>query len=288
MRPTRSTTTSSVLAVTLVLLPLACRHPAPPIAEPRTAPVVRPPAERPISSGLDVLRRVREAHDDSAPSLISFTQATTTYLASGGQLQQRWRIIVAPPLRMRSDYLPLTTRSGALQLGVQNYSFQNGRRTSLQTQVNATLLLGFGAFAQAPESTMRHLDSLGVKSTVIRRDTAGGRPVWVIGAEAGDLTSDQLWVDAQRWIPIRLIDRETRGTRTTITDYRFSEFAEHGGVPIVTTLLIYRDQRLTVRYEHRDVRINPAVSDAAFDPARWVEGQPPLPATTPSTTPRGP
>jgi outer membrane lipoprotein-sorting protein len=127
-----------------------------------------------------------------------------------------------------------------------------------------------------------------VKSAVIRRDTAGGRPVWVIGAAAGDLTSDQLWIDAQRWTPVRLIDRETRGTRTTITDYRFSEFVEHGGMPIVTTLLIYRDQRLTVRYEHRDIRINPTVSDAAFDPARWVEGQPPLPVTTPSTTPRSP
>jgi hypothetical protein len=287
MRPTRSTTTS-LPPVAFVLLALACRQPAPPVATPRPAPAPRPPAERAISSGLDVLRRMREAHDDSIPNTIAFTQATTTYLVSGGQLQQRWRIIVAPPMRMRSDYLPLSTRSGSLQIGAQNYSFQNGRRTSMQSQVNATLLLGFGAFAQPPESTLRHLDSLGVKSSVIRRDTAGGRPVWIIGAEAGDLTSDQLWVDVERWVPVRLINRETRGTRTTITDYRFSEYAEHGGIPIVTTLLIYRDQRLTVRYEHRDIRVNPAVSDAAFDPARWVEEQPPLTVTTPSTTPRSP
>ena len=210
-----------------------------------------------------------------SPRILSFVQANTVYLASG-QVQQRWRVIVAPPMRMRMDYLPLTSRTGYLYLGDDVISFQNGRRTSTQSQVSPTLLLAFGVFAQAPEVSRRFLDSLGVRDDVVRRDTLGGRTVWVVGAPAGDVSSDQIWVDAERWVPVRIIDRETHGTRTTITDMRLNDYATHGGLPLATTVLVYRDRRLALRQELREIRVNPALPDGAFDPARWTEAQPPL------------
>ncbi|HYD51200.1 MAG TPA: hypothetical protein VEA99_01185, partial [Gemmatimonadaceae bacterium] len=233
------------------------------------------PAERPIATGLDVLGRMRAAHADSVPRALSFIQANTVYLASG-QVQQRWRVIVAPPMRMRMDYLPLTSRTGYLYLGDDVIAFQNGRRTSTQSQVSPTLLLSFGVFAQEPEVSRRFLDSLGVRNDLVRRDTIAGRTAWVIGAPAGDLSSDQIWVDTARWVPLRIIDRETRGTRTTITDMRLTDYVTHGGLPVATTVLVYRDRRLALRQELRDVRVNPTLPESAFDPTRWVEGQPPL------------
>lgn len=270
MRPT--STSLTILPAAVALLAAACGRPA---AAPAPAPAPREPAERPIASGADVLRRMRAEHGDVVPRTLSFVQANTVYLASG-QVQQRWRVFVAPPMRMRMEYLPLTTRTGFLYVGNEVHAFQNGRRTSTQRQVNPTLLLAFGAFAQSPEATARFLDSLGVEDAMVRRDTIAGRRAWVIGAPAGDLTRDQLWVDAERWVPLRIIDRETRGTRTTVTDTRFTDYAEHGGLPIAGTLLVYRDRRLALRQELRDVRVNPAIPEGAFDPARWVEAQPPL------------
>lgn len=242
---------------------------------PGTSPSSRPSAERPITTGLDVLRRMRAGRGDSMPRSVSFVQANTVYLGSG-QVQQRWRVIVSTPMRMRMDYLPLTTRTGFLYLGDDVHAYQTGRKTSTQAQVNPTLLLLFGVASQPVETTQRLLDSLGVRSTPVRRDTIAGRRVWVVGAEAGDVSTDQLWIDAERWIPLRVIDRETRGTRTTITDTRYTDYVDHGGLSLPSVLLVYRDRRLALKQELRDVRVNPAVPEAAFDPARWVEAQPPL------------
>ena len=280
MRPTMShlslaaeRSARAFVAATGVGLALGACAGAPAATPPSPEPAR--PVERRITTGLDVLERMRQAHGESVPRALSFVQANTVYLASG-QVQQRWRVIVAPPMRMRMDYLPLTSRTGYLYLGDDVISFQNGRRTSTQSQVSPTLLLAFGVFAQSPEVSRRFLDSLGVKDEIVRRDPLGGRTVWVIGAPAADVSSDQIWVDAERWVPLRIIDRETRGTRTTITDMRLDDYAEQGGLPVASTVLVYRDRRLALRQELREIRVNPALPDGTFDPARWVEAQPPL------------
>jgi outer membrane lipoprotein-sorting protein len=272
----RSTTSrllrSTPLALVACLGAAGCRRGT--SAPARTTPAPRPAAPRGITSGADVLERMHATYGARAPRNVSFVQANTVYLGSG-QVQQQWRIVVAPPGRMRMDYLPLTSRTGFLYVGDDAWSFQNGRRSTLQAQVNPTLFLAFGVFAQPVGASRRLLDSLGVRSTLVRRDTTGGRPAWVIGAEAGDLSSDQVWVDAERWVPLRLIDRETRGTRTTVTDTRFTEYLDAGGLPVARTLLVYRDRKLALKQELREVKVNVALPELAFDPAHWVDAQPP-------------
>lgn len=231
------------------------------------------PAPRTISTGADVVERMRRAHGDSVPRALSFVQANTVYLASG-QVQQQWRVLVAPPGRMRMDYVPLSTRTGYLYLGSTVHAFQSGRRSATTAEVNPTLLAAFGLYAHPAEVSSRLLDSLGVKAGAVRRDTLAGRPAWVVGAASGDLSADQLWVDAERWVPLRVIDRETRGTRTTVTDLRFADYEPAGGLPLARTVTLHRDGRLVMRQQLRDVRVDPPVTDATFDPAQWVAGQP--------------
>lgn len=257
-----------VAAVPAALLLAACgRTPA------ATGAPAATPAPRTISTVADVLERMRAAHGDSLPRAVSFVQANTVYLASG-QVQQQWRVVVAPPGRMRMDYVPLTLRTGYLYLRDTVHAFQSGRRTATTSEVNPTLLAAFGLVAHPVATSSRLLEALGVKGSVVRRDTTAGRPAWVIGAAAGDLASDQLWVDAEHWVPLRVIDRETRGTRTTVTDLRFSDYQPAGGLPLARTITVHRDGRLAMRQVLRDVRVDPPVTDATFDPAQWVAGQP--------------
>lgn len=231
------------------------------------------PTPRGISNAADVLERMRAAHGDSVPRALSFLQANTVFLASG-QVQQQWRVLVAPPGRMRMDYMPLSQRTGYLYLGTTVHAFQNGRRSSTTTEVNPTLLVAFGLLAHPVERSAQLLDSLGVRGGAVRRDTLGGRQAWVIGAAAGDLASDQVWIDAESWVPLRVIDRATVGTRSTVTDLRFADHQSAGGLPLPRTINVYRDGRLVMRQQLREVRVDPPVTEATFDPARWVEGQP--------------
>jgi hypothetical protein len=251
------------LALLVALSSLAaCARPTPPAA----APV--PAGPPPIASGLDVVRRMHEAHAAEAPSTVTFQQANTIYLRTG-ETKQQWRVQIVLPSRMRIEYLPLATRSGVIYSGSDVYVFNSGRRVGTQSQVNPTLLLGFGVFAQEPAETARLLDSLGVQRSVVRRDTLDGHQAWVIGAPAGDLRTAQVWVDADRWVTLRLIKSERAGTTTAVSDTRFGGYAEDAGLPLATSILVYRDGRLALRQELSDVRVNAPVPSAAFDPTKW-------------------
>jgi hypothetical protein len=94
--------------------------------------------------------------------------------------------------------------------------------------------------------------------------------VYVVGAAAGDTTTTQLWVDTERLLAVRMIQKERRGTRDIVTDVRFGKFSDIGGFPVATEVLQYRDGRQIYRELRVDVRVNEPIAETVFDPARWT------------------
>jgi hypothetical protein len=136
------------------------------------------------------------------------------------------------------------------------------------------LLLTADIFVRPDSESARLVAAEGFDLAIARRDTWEGRPVWVMGAAAGDSTSDQIWVDAARMVPLRVVQNEKRGSRTVITDTRLSHFLDVGGFPIAMQIELRRDGRLYFREELSNVRVNEPQDEAMFDPASWVSAQP--------------
>lgn len=220
------------------------------------------PVPASIDSPSEVLGQVATAHAD-APTTATFTQVNTVTLTSGS-IEQRQRVLIDAPDRMRVDNLPLSGRSGAIYVADRAISFANGRRAASATERNPFLLLGFGLYRQPAAVSRAALEALGISMTVMRETVYEGAPVWVIGAAPGDTTSNQVWIDSARWIPLRLIQSEQRGTRTVVSDTRFSGHAPpHPTVPRV--IEVYRDGRRALRGELLDLRTGITVPAAAFD-----------------------
>jgi hypothetical protein len=207
-------------------------------------------------------------------STLALTQRNTLYSSGGRERKSEWLQHVAAPGRMRIDYLPLDTRSGVLYEGDRVHVFVDGRRQSSQPGWNVQLVLTADVYTRPPDSTMRVLDSLRFDPARIRRDTWEGRAVWVVGAAAGDSTSNQFWVDAERLLLARVIQTERQGARSVTTDTRFDRYLDVDGFPIAHEVVRIRDGRPYFREQYTDVRVNVALPEAMFDPARWAEGQP--------------
>lgn len=220
------------------------------------------PAPDPIDSPSEVLEEVATAHPD-APATASFTQVNTVTLTSGS-IEQRQRVLIDAPDRMRVDNLPLSGRSGAVYVADRAISFANGRRAASATERNPFLLLGFAVYRQPAEASRAALEGLGISMTVMRETVYEGAPVWVIGAAPGDTTSNQIWIDSARWIPLRLIQSERRGTRTVVSDMRFSGHV-HPTPTLPRVIEVYRDGRRALRGEVLDLRTGIAIPAAAFD-----------------------
>jgi sulfur carrier protein ThiS len=131
------------------------------------------------------------------------------------------------------------------------------------------LLLTADVYVSPIATVMRGLDSLHVDQDMIRSDEWEGQPVYVVGAKAGDTTSNQMWVDRDNLHLVRFIQSQKSGDRTTISDIRVLNYKEMGGFDVPTEFLVIRNGRPVWREQYADVRLNEDFPPGTFDQARW-------------------
>lgn len=220
------------------------------------------PAPEAIRSAADVMSRVAAAHP-AAPRTAAFTLVNTVALSSG-DVTQRQRVIVEAPGAMRIDNLPLSGRSGAIYADGRAISYSGGRRIAAANERNPLLLLGFAIYQQPVVASVASLSALGVRTSVMREDALDGEPVWVIGAAPGDTTSTQVWIGTRQWIPLRVIQTVRSGTRTIVSDTRFSGHAAPAPT-IPRAIDVYRGGRRALRGVVERLQVGITVPAAAFD-----------------------
>lgn len=239
-----------------------------------TTPAQAPPVAAGPTSAAELVGAMHERYAGRWYRTLTFLQNNTLYRSGGGEDRSQWMEYMAIPGRLRIEYLPATSHSGVLFEGGRVHAFDAGKRVQTQARIHPLLLVGGDVYAIPPEVTLRRLDSLGVDLATFRTDSLNGTRAYVVGAAAGDSTSPQVWVEADRLVALRVVEREARGTRTVVTDSRFTRYEELDGLPVATAMLFLRDGRPVFREEYADVRVNVPLSESLFDPEKWNTAKP--------------
>jgi outer membrane lipoprotein-sorting protein len=219
-------------------------------------------------NGLEVIGAMRFAHPSWEVRSLAFTVTTTTGEGSTRRTQSRAQVRL--PGKFRQASLPSTTRTGFVRDRQRLAVFEKGRRVASVSRVDLVTLLAYDVFAQAIDTTIMWLDSARVRYGVTRRDELDGRDVWVVGAEKGDITSPQFWVDAELWRVVRVIQRDPRG-RNEVIDVRFPEFVDIRTLPLPSRSVTYRGGEPAFTQHFSKIAVNPTIPTSAFDLARWRE-----------------
>jgi hypothetical protein len=245
-----------------VLTALACaRAPEP----------VPPPAPRPIDSPRALVTRMHETWKDRYFRTMTFRQKNTLYRQGGGEDQSEWMEYQSVPRKLRIEFLPAAPKSGLLFRDNRQYSFNAGKLADERPLVHPLLLLSSDIYALPVDTTMRDIAATRIDTTLFHASTWEGRPAYVVGAAAGDTTSSQFWVDAERMVLVRLVQKNTTGQgRTVISENRFT-YQDVNGVAIPHVIIFLRDGRPYWREEYTEVRLGVPLDDALFDPAQWTE-----------------
>ena len=222
-----------------------------------------------MANGLAVVRAMHDKYESNTPKSISFLQNNTTYTTTGEERKSQWYEHLEIPGKLRIAFLPATTRSGLVQVGDRVATFDNGIRVDFRPSINPLLLLTADVFVAPPATIMKGLDSLDVDTETVRIDEWDDRPVYVVGAKAGDTTSNQMWIDAERLLLVRFIQSATAGQRTLTSDTRVRNYKEIKGYQIPTEFLVLRNGRPVFREEYDDVKVNETFPPGTFDQARW-------------------
>lgn len=254
-----------LVAAGLFLFAAAC-HRAAPSAKPSPAKAPATPARAAITSGTSLVREMRARYADDWFRTITFTQRTTVTLPSGTQSVQTWYEAARPPGELRIDIGNPAQGNGILFARDSVFTFSNGKLVKADTGTNELLVLAFDAYAQSATRTESELRRLGFDLSRFHETTWEGRPVYVVGAAAGDTTSKQFWIDRDRLMFVRLIEHTRQGR----ADYRFSDFDPAGKGWVATRVEQLVNGKRRVLEEYSNVRANIELSPAMFDPSHWT------------------
>ena len=222
-----------------------------------------------LASGSGVVKAMHDLYAGKFLKTMSFLQNNTAYTSTGQEQHWQWYEHIEVPGKLRIAFLPASQRSGLVQVDDKVASFDNGIRVDFRPSVNPILLLTADVYAAPLPTIMRGLDSLSVDLGVVRTDEWQGRPVYVIGAKAGDSTSNQMWIDADKLLLLRFIQRGKSGDRPVISDIQVGGYKDIQGYQVPTEFLVIRNGRPVLREQYANVRINEELPAGTFDQALW-------------------
>lgn len=236
---------------------------------PAPAPLPGGAAQPPLATGRDVLQRMHDAYAGRWYETLTFVQKTTF---PDGRVET-WHEAMRLPGLLRIDVAPVADGKTSLFRNDSIYTFEGGRLVRAGPLVHPLMVLGFDVYGAPVEETARKLEALGFDLEPLARGTWQGRPVHIVGAEAGDSVTPQFWVDAERLVFVRLIERRPAPQGSDAPAVRietqFNDYRPLAGGWIAPEVLFLVNGAVRLREEYRDMRADVDLPDGTFDPSPW-------------------
>jgi hypothetical protein len=248
----------NVLALALALLvPLPAHGSTTRASIPNAAP----------TSGAELVRLMHDRYAGAWYHTVTFVQATTMEDGS----VQTWYEALMVPGRLRIDIAPLDS-THALIFRNDSLTELHGDTVRSQPLVHPLMVLGFDVYADPVQKTIDKLRGLGIDLSQIREDTWHDRPVYVVGAPAGDEHTNQFWVDRDRLLFVRLI----RSRGDVVQDTEFNQYQPLGRGWIAAEVVFKRNGKVITTERYSDIRGDVSLPDSLFDitayrPPAWVK-----------------
>jgi outer membrane lipoprotein-sorting protein len=221
-----------------------------------------------VKTGEDVLRAMHDRYAKSWYETLTFTQKSTTYNPDGTTKVETWYEALALPGKLRIDIGTPSDGNGYLLVDGTVTVFKAGKETGTRPLVNMLLVLGFDVYRQTSEDTVKIVKAEGYDLTKLHEDTWEGHPVYVVGAEKGDLKSRQFWVEKDRLLFVRIFE-PGRSDSETLQDVRFEAYRELSGGWVAARVEVYVDEKKTFSEDYSDIQSNVKLGAGAFDPKQF-------------------
>ncbi|HWT03036.1 MAG TPA: hypothetical protein VN256_22490 [Pyrinomonadaceae bacterium] len=223
-----------------------------------------------VKTAEDLIREMQKKHAKSWYKTLTFTQKTTEHHEDGTAKSSIWYEAFSAPGRLRVDFDPIKDGNGILFAGNTLYSFKDGKQAGSRPFTHPLLLLGFDVYFLPAAEVVNKLRELKFDLSVVREDTWQGRPVYVVGAKAGDLHTRQFWIDKENLYFVRLLEPGTRDASAT-QETQFNKYvAVKGGGWVAPEVIFMVNGKPVVTEEYTDIQGGVALDEKLFDPQQWT------------------
>ncbi len=218
-----------------------------------------------ITTTEDLVQAMQEKYAKSWYKTATFVQKTTNIDKDGNQKVETWYEALSVPGSLRIDFTPTKDGNGILFTNSQIYVFKNGKVDSNRPYVHPLMVLGFDIYRLPQSEVMERVKGLKFDLSIFREDTWQGRPVYVVGAKAGDLHSPQFWIDQKNLYFVRMIRPGGRdGAQTQET--QFNKYQKLGGGWMSPEVIFSVDGKVVTTEEYSELRADVPLDPKLFDP----------------------
>jgi len=228
-------------------------------------------APSPPPHGRELLRQMHDRYAGRWYKTLTFVQQNTATRPDGSTEHSVWKEYAAIPGRLRIDFQPGDSGNGALFANDSQFTFAHDSLANATAFVHPLMVLGFDVYAQPVERTIAQLEGLKIDLSIVHEDAWHGRPVYVVGARAGDLHTRQFWVDKGRLVFVRMLQPARDSTKTS--DTRFEDYRAVGPAWVSARVEFLNDGQQRWLEEYTEIKTDVALPDALFDPRRWKESR---------------
>ena len=222
-----------------------------------------------ITTTEDLIQAMQKKYAKSWYKTATFVQKTTNTDKDGNKKVEVWYEALSVPGSLRIDFTPTKDGNGILFINSQIYVFKNGKVDSNRPFVHPLMILGFDIYGLPQTDVIEKLKGLKFDLSLFREDTWQGRPVYVVGAKAGDLHSPQFWIDQKNLYFVRMIRPAGKdGVQTQET--QFNKYQKLGGGWMSPEVIFSVDGKVVTTEEYSELRANVALDPKLFDPQNFA------------------
>jgi hypothetical protein len=219
--------------------------------------------------GEALIHAMHDRYQTSWYKTVTFTQKSTTLSADGTTKVETWFEAASLPGKLRIDIGNPSENNGYLMTDGSLTIVKNGEVAGGGPYVNMLLVLGFDAYTQDPPATAKVVKDEGYDLSKIREDTWDGKPVYVVGADKGDVKSKQFWVEKGSLLFVRVIE-SSRSDAAKMNDVRFLDYRALAGAWIAARVEVHSGGKLTFSEDYTDIHADVKLDPAVFDPKQFT------------------
>jgi hypothetical protein len=224
------------------------------------------------ADGAGVLRAMHDRYADNWYDTLTFKQDSTTHNPDGKDTTEIWYEAVRLPGQLRIDVGQPQSPNVRLIAANTFTQVENNEIKASRPFTHMLLVLGFDVYKQPVDTTIAQVKAQGFDLSKLHEDTWEGKPVYVVGADKGDLKSKQFWIEKDRLLFVRLIEPDRRDPAKT-NDTRFGDYRQFSVGFVAARVDFYVEGKDVFTESYSDIKVNPKLDPAFFDPQQFKPQQ---------------
>jgi len=222
-----------------------------------------------IRTGDDLIAAMHKKYAGKWYKTLTFVQKTIHHQPDGSTTSETWYEAMTVPGNLRIDFAESKAGDGILFANGTIYSWREGKANPGRGFVHPLLVLGFDVYGQPVETTVGQVKGLGIDLSIVHEEKWMGKDVYVVGAQQGDLTTPQFWVDKKDLVFVRLIQLGGRDKKS-VQETQFNKYVKAKGGWVSAEVKFFVDGKPTTTEEYSDIQADISLSQDLWDPEKWA------------------